>query len=100
MKTQTTKVDSESGSPTARPRRSPGNVATFRNTRGEVLEHSSVTASEAKSKFGRVLEIATQGGAVVITKHDTPEAGADFRRELQCAGGHSRNEAGHARPRI
>jgi prevent-host-death family protein len=33
-----------------------------------------VTASEAKSAFGRVLEIAIQGGAVVITKHDAPKA--------------------------
>lgn len=35
---------------------------------------SSVTASEAKSAFGRVLEIAVQGGAVVITRHDAPKA--------------------------
>jgi antitoxin Phd len=74
MKTQTTKVDSESGSPTARPRRSPGNVATFRNSRGETLEPSSVSASKAKSEFGRVLELAIQGRAVVITKHDAPKA--------------------------
>lgn len=49
-------------------------VATFRNTRGETREPSSVTASHAKSEFGRVLEIAMQGGAVVITKHDAPKA--------------------------
>jgi antitoxin Phd len=49
-------------------------VATFRNSRGETLEPSSVTASEAKSAFGRVLDIAMQGGAVVITKHDVPKA--------------------------
>ena len=54
--------------------RRPGHVATFRNSRGEALTPSSVTASEAKSAFGRVLEIATQGGAVVITKHDSPRA--------------------------
>lgn len=74
MKTQTARADSESGSPTARPRRSPGRVATFRNSRGETLEPSSVSASEAKSEFGRVLELAIQGGAVVITKHDAPKA--------------------------
>ena len=51
-----------------------GRVATFRNSRGEALTPASVTASEAKSEFGRVLEIATQGGAVVITKHDAPKA--------------------------
>jgi prevent-host-death family protein len=33
-----------------------------------------VTASEAKSEFGRVLEMAIQGAAVVITKHNTPKA--------------------------
>ena len=33
-----------------------------------------MTASEAKSEFGRVLEIAVQGGAVVITRHDAPKA--------------------------
>jgi len=49
-------------------------VATFRNSRGEKSEPSSVTASEAKSEFGRVLEMAVQGGAVVITKHDAPKA--------------------------
>jgi antitoxin Phd len=49
-------------------------VAAFRNRRGEKLEATSVTASEAKSEFGRVLEMAVQGGAVVITKHDVPKA--------------------------
>ncbi|MGH9385156.1 MAG: type II toxin-antitoxin system Phd/YefM family antitoxin [Vicinamibacterales bacterium] len=49
-------------------------VATFRNSRGETREPASVTASEAKSQFGRVLEMAIQGGAVVITKHDAPKA--------------------------
>jgi prevent-host-death family protein len=49
-------------------------VATFRNSRGVTLEPSSVSASEAKSEFGRVLEMAIQGRAVVITKHDAPKA--------------------------
>jgi antitoxin Phd len=49
-------------------------VATFRNSRGEALEPASVTASEAKSGFGRVLEMAIRGGAVVITRHDAPKA--------------------------
>ncbi|HKE85226.1 MAG TPA: type II toxin-antitoxin system prevent-host-death family antitoxin [Vicinamibacterales bacterium] len=74
MKTQLAKADSESGSSAVRPRRRPGRVATFRNSRGETLEPPSVTASEAKSEFGRVLEMAIQGGAVLITKHDTPKA--------------------------
>lgn len=35
---------------------------------------SSVSASDAKNEFARVLDIAMQGGAVVITKHDAPKA--------------------------
>ncbi|MGH7485131.1 MAG: type II toxin-antitoxin system Phd/YefM family antitoxin [bacterium] len=42
--------------------------------RGEPLEPASVTASEAKSAFGRVLEMAIHDGVVVITKHDAPKA--------------------------
>lgn len=49
-------------------------VATFRSSRGETLTPSSVTASEAKREFARVLELVNQGGAVVITKHDAPKA--------------------------
>jgi antitoxin Phd len=49
-------------------------VASFRNARGEAVEPSSVTASEAKAEFARVLEIAAKGGAVVVTKHDAPKA--------------------------
>jgi antitoxin Phd len=75
MKAQIARTDTESGSPVRRRRRvRSSHVATFRNNRGETLEPSSVTASEAKSEFGRVLEMAVQGGAVVITKHDAPKA--------------------------
>ena len=74
MKVQSVKADPESASSAVRPRRRPGHVATFRNSRGEALESSSVSASEAKSEFGRVLEMAIQGDAVVITKHDAPKA--------------------------
>src|SRR5262245_36575478 len=49
-------------------------VATFRSSRGETLEPPAVTASDAKREFGRVLEMAVQRGAVVITKHDVPKA--------------------------
>lgn len=48
--------------------------AAFRNRRGELVEASPVTATKAKNEFGRVFEIVLQGGAVVITKHDTPKA--------------------------
>jgi antitoxin Phd len=74
MKVQSVNADPESASSAVRPRRRPGHVATFRNSRGETLEPSSVSASEAKSAFGRVLEMVIQGGAVVITKHDSPKA--------------------------
>ena len=74
MKAASVNADPESASSAVRPRRRPGHVATFRNSRGETLEPSSVSASEAKSEFGRVLEMAIQGGAVVITKHDSPKA--------------------------
>ena len=37
-------------------------------------DRALVTATEAKNKFGRLLEMAMQGGVVVITKHDAPKA--------------------------
>src|SRR5580765_8254172 len=37
-------------------------------------DRAVVTATEAKNKFGRLLEKAMQGGVVVITKHDEPKA--------------------------
>jgi prevent-host-death family protein len=49
-------------------------VASFRNARGDVLDPSSVTASDAKREFAHVLEIAARGGAVVITRHAAPRA--------------------------
>lgn len=62
------------GIPARRARAGAARVVTFRNRRGETLRPSSIPASEAKSEFGRVLDIAVQGGAVVITKHDMPKA--------------------------
>jgi antitoxin Phd len=35
---------------------------------------STVTATDMKNEFGRVLEKVIQGGIVVITKHDEPKA--------------------------
>jgi antitoxin Phd len=49
-------------------------VPAFRNRRGESVEASSVTATDAKKQFGRILELVLRGGAVVITKHDAPKA--------------------------
>lgn len=58
-------------------RRRPSNtepVAVFRNSRDGVHEPPAVTAREAKREFGRVLNMAVEHGAIVITKHDTPKA--------------------------
>ncbi len=41
---------------------------------GRLGAASTVTASDAKNEFGRVLEKVIQGGIVVITKHDEPKA--------------------------
>lgn len=49
-------------------------LAAFRNRRGERVEAASVTATNAKKEFGRVLETVIQGGMVVITRHDAPKA--------------------------
>jgi antitoxin Phd len=49
-------------------------VPAFRNRRGEQVEASAFTATDAKKQFGRVLELVLRGGAVVITKHDAPKA--------------------------
>jgi prevent-host-death family protein len=54
--------------------RPPRPVATLRNERGARVEPASFTSTEAKNGFGRVLEAVTQGGVVVITKHDRPQA--------------------------
>lgn len=49
-------------------------IAAFRNRRGEQVEASSFTATDAKKQFGQVLELVLRGGVVVITKHDAPKA--------------------------
>jgi prevent-host-death family protein len=49
-------------------------LSELRNRRGDPIETSSFTATEAKNEFGRVLDAAIHGGIVVITKHDTPKA--------------------------
>ena len=51
-----------------------GVLSELRNRRGEPIETSSFTATEAKNEFGRVLETAIQGSIVVITKHEVPKA--------------------------
>lgn len=41
---------------------------------GERPEPASISATDAKNEFGRILEKVIQGGMVVITKHDVPKA--------------------------
>jgi antitoxin Phd len=49
-------------------------TVTFRNRDGKLVDVPVVAASRVKNEFGRVFEQAALGGAVVITKHDTPRA--------------------------
>ena len=46
----------------------------FRNSQGELVDISTVAASRFKNEFGAIFERAALGGAVAITKHDTPKA--------------------------
>jgi antitoxin Phd len=47
---------------------------TFRNSQGELVDVPAVAATRMKNEFGTVLEQAVRGGAVAITRHDTPRA--------------------------
>ena len=53
--------------------RKPANLI-FRNSRGEFVDVPTVAATRLKSECGAVLEEALRGGAVVITRHETPRA--------------------------
>lgn len=46
-----------------------------------------VTATEAKTRFGPLLETAIAGGSVIITKHDTPKAVLLSMAEFEALGG-------------
>ena len=46
---------------------------TFRNSRGNLVDIPTVAATQVKNEFGAILEKATQGGAVAITRHDKPK---------------------------
>lgn len=50
------------------------NTLTFRNSHGELVDVPAVAATRLKNEFGAVLEQALLGGAVAITRHDTPKA--------------------------
>lgn len=47
---------------------------TFRNSQGNLVDIPTVAATKVKNAFGSVLEQATYGGAVAITRHETPKA--------------------------
>ena len=47
---------------------------TFRNSQGQFVDISTVAATKAKNEFGAILEKTMHGGAVAITRHDTPKA--------------------------
>jgi antitoxin Phd len=47
---------------------------TFRNSLGELVDVPAVAATRLKNEFGAVLEQALRGGAVAITRHDSPKA--------------------------
>jgi prevent-host-death family protein len=49
-------------------------LADYRNRRGEKVVPAVFTATDAKKDFGRALDIAAQGGLVVVTKHDDAKA--------------------------
>jgi antitoxin Phd len=54
----------------SRLKRSP--ALAIRNRRGE--EPIKISATEAKNRFGDLLDCVLQGGMVLITRHDTPKA--------------------------
>jgi len=49
-------------------------MLTFRNSQGALVDIAEVPATRAKNEFGAILEKATHGGAVAITRHDAPKA--------------------------
>ena len=46
----------------------------FRNRDGELVDVPTVAATRFKNEFGAIFELAALGGAVAITKHNTPKA--------------------------
>jgi len=56
--------------PSSRSKRNP--AAAIRNRRGE--EPIKVSATEAKNRFGELLDMVLQSGMALITRHETPKA--------------------------
>lgn len=46
----------------------------FRNSHGNLVEIPAFAATQVKNEFGAILEKATHGGAVAITRHNLPKA--------------------------
>ena len=46
----------------------------YRNLDGELVDVPTVAATQFKNEFGAIFEQAALGGAVAITKHNTPKA--------------------------
>jgi antitoxin Phd len=46
----------------------------FRNRDGDLVDVPTVAATQFKNEFGAIFEQAALGGAVAITKHNTPKA--------------------------
>lgn len=68
---------------------------TFRNSLGELVDIPSIPATRMKNEFGSALEAAARGGAVAITRHDTPKAVLISYEEFQAlvkARTHSLND--------
>lgn len=47
---------------------------TFRNSHGDLIRVPTVAAARVKEEFGEILERATRGGAVAITRREKPRA--------------------------
>lgn len=47
---------------------------TFRNSQGALIVIPTVAATRVKNEFGAILDKATHGGAVAVTRHNTPRA--------------------------
>lgn len=46
----------------------------FRNSHGELVDIATVAATRVKNEFAAILDQASSGGAVLITRYDTPKA--------------------------
>lgn len=47
---------------------------TYRNSHGELIDVPAVASTRLKNALGAVLEQVMRGGAVAITRHETPKA--------------------------